>query len=57
MRLRSVGHQLGKLKAFGGSSGADLGARPPYGPVVLDCFHPGSPLSPARSGALVVQQH
>jgi hypothetical protein len=48
--------QLGKLRSFGGGSGSDLGERSDPGSVGPGCFHRGSPLFPARSGALVVQR-
>jgi len=50
-----LSYQLGKLRAFGGGSGADLGERSGSGQAGLGCFHRGSPLFPARSGAVVVR--
>ena len=47
--------QLGKLRHFGAGWGADLAERLDCGLCRLGCFHRGSPLFPALSGAVVVR--
>lgn len=47
--------QLGKLRAFRAGCGTDLGQRSHSGLAEVSCFHRGSPLFPAGSGAVVVR--